>query len=124
MEKGWVITVVLLALLMMGVLYNWLVGYLERTGSARGYVSFLVVAGVLFTLGGSVFTIGLENALLALASFGASGLPMIIGSMMRHAKARQEDEAVAKRLAQELLNDQEENGRVRYPAGINAGKER
>ena len=44
---------VLLGLLVFGLLYNWLVGWLEANGHDRGYTAFLVVGGTAVTLVGA-----------------------------------------------------------------------
>lgn len=122
MEKGMTVGMVLVALGICGFGYDRLTAYLERTGMDRGYTAILVVGGVLFTLLGSIFTIGLSNVLLVLASFAASGLPMVVGSMLRHAQARRATELAVGRLTQEILNDdtQKDDG-IGYPAGDHQG---
>ncbi len=124
MEKGLVLGTVLVGLLVLGIGYNGLVGHLERTGMARGYTAFLVVAGVLFTLLGVGLATSVETAAIVLACFGASGLPMIIGSMRRHALARMQDEELGRDLVKELLYGKEEVGRVCSEAGADPSAER
>lgn len=92
-------------LVIFGFAYNWLTAHLERQGNERGYVSFLVVGGVAITVALSSFVIGMTNALIVAAFFVASGLPMIIGSMMRYAKSRKRDEQTARDLAREALTN-------------------
>jgi hypothetical protein len=75
-------------LLAFGIGYNVFVAYLERKHLEEGYVSLLVVFGVLVTLVG-VAIINQMSALLALLAFSASGTPMIVGSLIRYALARQ-----------------------------------
>ena len=53
-----------------------------------GYVSLLVVAGVLVTLGG-VALVCWQAAILSAAAFAVSGIPMIVGDIWRHIKARE-----------------------------------
>jgi len=124
MENGRVLGTVLMGLFLLGLAYNALVGRLERTGMARGYTAFLVVAGVLFTLARVGVATNAETAAIVLACFGASGLPMIVGSMRRHALARMQDEALGRAWVKDLLNVKEEVGRVCGPAGTDKSTER
>jgi hypothetical protein len=78
---------VYVALLVFGVGYNALIHHLEQRGYAEGYTAILVVGGVAITLGG-VATLNYEAAMITLGAFAASGLPMVIGSMYRHATMR------------------------------------
>jgi len=78
---------VLAGLFVFGLLYNWAVGWLENRGYDEGYTSFLVVVGVLVTLGG-VAVLDWRAALLTVAAFVFSGVPMIVGSWWRHVQAR------------------------------------
>ena len=76
---------VLLLLLMGGVLYNWLVDYSQRQlPRVHGLTAWLVVGGVLWTLVGLLLLTDRHTFFLALLCFVASGLPMIIGSMVRY----------------------------------------
>ncbi len=79
---------VLAALAVFGIGYNALIERLEREVPDHGYTSFLVVGGVIATLAGAAFLIGLVDALLAGLCFVASGLPMIIGSVYRSIQRR------------------------------------
>ena len=76
-------------LLAFGVLYNAFVGWLIHNGYEEGYVALLVVAGTLVTLGG-VALVDVRSAVLALVCFGASGTPMVIGSIWRYMQRRQQ----------------------------------
>ena len=78
---------VLLALVLFGIGYNSLVAYLERRGYTEGYTSLLVAFGVFITLCG-VATLSIGAAVLSLAAFAASGMPMIIGSIVRYLQKR------------------------------------
>ena len=71
--------------------YDGVVRWLEHEGYAEGYTSFLVVGGVLLTLFG-LACIDRAAAVLALILFSASGLPMVVGSMWRHARRRKADQ--------------------------------
>jgi ABC-type transport system involved in cytochrome c biogenesis permease subunit len=78
---------VLAALVIFGVLYNAVVAWLIHHGYDEGYTWALVTVGVAVTLCG-IAIIDPDAALLALACFSASGLPMAIGSWWRHVQAR------------------------------------
>jgi len=95
--------VVFLALAGAGVLYDQFVTWMERTGRERGVTAFLVVGGTLMTLLGAwaVFGAGVFLGLLGL--FGASGLPMVVGSWRRYTDARGRDERDAQALAGRML---------------------
>ena len=82
------VAVVLGLLFLFGAAYNLLVAWLEHKGYDEGYTSLLVVGGVLVTLAASALLVGWYNALLVLLCFAASGLPMILGSLARYARAR------------------------------------
>ena len=72
-----------LALLLFGIAYNWLTSQAEKTGFIRGYTSLFVVGGVAVTLAATA-VISLAFALITAGAFIASGIPMILGSMIRH----------------------------------------
>lgn len=77
-------------LVLFGIVYNAVVGWLERKGYAEGYASLLVVAGVLATIGG-ISLISWQVGLLVTLAFVASGTPMILGSVWRHVRQREQD---------------------------------
>ena len=81
------------ALTVFGILYNALVGWLEREMSDHGYTAFLVVGGVIVTLAGATILIGWQSAFLTGLCFAASGLPMIVGSMWRSLRRRTSERA-------------------------------
>lgn len=88
-EKGidWALFgAVIFGLSMFGLAYNALIHALGRRKD--GYVSLLVVGGVLVTLGGLAF-INWRAALIALGCFSASGLPMVLGDIYRAISARE-----------------------------------
>lgn len=101
MEIG---VMVLTGLLLFGFGYNWLVGWMERNGYL-GYTAFLVVGGSAVTIGGAVLLIGLDSGLMVFLCFAASGLPMTLGSMWRHARRNQEEEQTAREIARNLLKN-------------------
>ena len=78
---------VLVGLLIFGVAYNLAVTWLIYHGYDEGYTWALVVVGVLVTLIGLAL-IAPFAAMLALATFAASGLPMALGSWWRHVRSR------------------------------------
>lgn len=80
---------VFFGLLLFGIGYNALVAWLERKGYTEGYLSLIVALGVAMTLAG-VAALNIEAALLALGAFAASGTPMIIGSIWRYLRRREE----------------------------------
>jgi len=84
-----VILGVFLLLFAFGVAYNALVAWLERKGYTEGYLSLITAFGVFVTLAG-VATLSVQAALLALGAFAASGTPMIIGSIVRYLRKREE----------------------------------
>lgn len=76
------------ALLVFGTLFNMAVGTFERRGWIEGYTWLAVVVGVAITLG-AVALIDAQFALITLGAFAFSGLPMAIGSIVRHVRARE-----------------------------------
>jgi hypothetical protein len=99
-------TLALVLLALFGLGYNALTEYLEKSGRSRGFVSLLVAAGSAVTILASGFLIGWIPALIVLACFGASGLPMIVGSVIRYINARSADEKAARELAREVLSNE------------------
>lgn len=85
--------IVWLTLLLFGLGYNWAVSYLERKHYEEGIISLLVAVGVAVTIGG-VAILDVNAALLALAMFSASGLPMIAGSLWRYVQLREQAQKV------------------------------
>ena len=82
-----VLSAVLFALLMFGVVFNNWVGHLGD--KKEGYTALLVVIGVGMTLIG-VAIVSWQSALLVLVAFAASGTPMIAGDIYRAVRAREE----------------------------------
>jgi phosphatidylserine synthase len=94
MELNWManhtgLAVAFLCLLVFGFFYNLLVERFQKR--TQRYTAELVVGGVLVTVFTSAPFIGLENALIVLMMFGASGFFMTIGSWIR--AARDDEEA-------------------------------
>jgi mannose/fructose/N-acetylgalactosamine-specific phosphotransferase system component IID len=79
---------VLIALLLFGVVYNFIVTWIIRQGYDEGYTWMFVIGGVAVTLGG-VALIASQAALLTLLAFACSGLPMALGSWWRYVQRRQ-----------------------------------
>lgn len=73
-----------------GWLMNWIAGWLEKEfgGGESPFTSALVVVGVAGTVVISMPIIGVVDALLVLAMFAASGLPMVVGHVRRYVAAR------------------------------------
>jgi len=91
MDIGWVIGAnrdVFWLMAAFGIVYNALIAYLEQRGWLEGYVSLAVAAGVGTTLLLVAF-IDAQAALLVLVAFAFTGLPMIVGSIVRYMKARE-----------------------------------
>ena len=76
---------ILFGLFMFGWAYDAFVGALQERKD--GYLAMLVAAGVGITLVG-VAIISWQAALLVLACFAASGIPMIVGEISRSIKMR------------------------------------
>lgn len=82
------ITATAVGLLAFGIGYNWLVLQLGRHGYDDGYTWLLVVVGVAATVIVAGFTIGWHTVALLGLYFAASGLPMALGDIYRHVRAR------------------------------------
>ena len=98
---------ILFGLFMFGSAYNAFVGSLE--GRKDGYLAMLVAAGVGITLVG-VAIISWQAAVLVLACFAASGIPMIIGEIARTIHKRERalrvQRLIAEAEAKDILDDQ------------------
>jgi hypothetical protein len=92
MEFGTKLVVTLLGLHLLSWGYNALIGWLERQGYHEGFVSLFVVGGVAYTVAIATWIIGIDIALILLAAFTASGLPMVVGSIARHIAQRKREE--------------------------------
>lgn len=80
-----------LFLLLFGIGFNALVSFAQRQNYLEGYTAFAVAFGVMVTL----CTIALFDwrmAAFTLGAFVASGSPMIIGSVVRHVRARKQEQ--------------------------------
>lgn len=95
--------IVLAALFVFGIGYNLLVVWVYRQAADHGYMAFLVVGGVIVTLAGFALLAGLEMALVAMACFAASGLPMIVGSVLRQLQQRAQAARDLEAQAREVL---------------------
>jgi hypothetical protein len=83
MDTATTAALVFFCLFLMGVLYNIIIGKYERY--MEQYVALEVVGGVVFTLAGFGLLAGWRYAGIALLCFAASGAPMLVGSVVRHA---------------------------------------
>jgi len=95
---------IVVLLLAFGIGYDRFIGLLERRGYDRGYTALFVVVGdgvVLLALG---ILVGWVVALMAFGLFAAAGLPMAVGSWLRHVKAREHDEEQADEVLLEKLS--------------------
>jgi len=108
-----VFEIMLLVLLVFGLGYNSLVSWIGRKHYDRGYTSFMVVGGVSIVLLSAVPIVGLEVVLRLFAMFCAAGLPMVVGSMARHAKDQAYTEIEVHKILKETLDDTEKTERIR-----------
>ena len=92
---------VLAGLVLFGCFYAALVRFMAKRG-ADGQTAWMVVGGVAITLCGSIFIVGLQAALLMLACFAASGLPMVVEYVWRYESARRADHEQAKRHSKDV----------------------
>lgn len=93
-----ILAAIYMFLLLFGIGFNIFVAWLERHGYSKGFVSLLVLAGVVVTVGMTA-VISLAFALVTAGAFVASGTPMIIGSVWRHVREREKYIAALKREA-------------------------
>ena len=77
-----------IGLLVFGIGFNWLVEHMQKR--TTHYTAELVVVGVLVTVAVAAVLIGIQNALIVLALFAASGAPMVIGSWVRTARDQEQ----------------------------------
>jgi len=123
-------------LAVFGVLYDCWVAVLERQGHDRGYMAFVVALGSLVTLCvGGVVLGALAGPLVGLVAWGvmvccfvASGIPMIIGSVRRHVRARDAGERAWRELPEWVTewlrrgdDDQGAGGEDEMEAGVESG---
>lgn len=90
-------------LMVIGIGYNWMVTQINHRLWDHPLTGFLVVGGTLITLGGFAIVVGWGPALVALACFAASGLPMVAGSVHRWMGRAAEDTAGIEREIRDLL---------------------
>jgi len=83
------IVAVFFGLLLFGLWFNTLVAWAEKQGYTEGFLSLIVVLGVIGTLSGMAI-LDFKGALMALCCFAASGAPMIVGSIGRYLKLRKQ----------------------------------
>jgi len=85
-----------------GILYAALVRWLSKK-EVEGQTAYLVVLGVFVSVAISIPLLGLPAALLALACFIASGMPMIVEYAARVHQERHKDKKDAQKVAKDLL---------------------
>lgn len=85
------VTATILALLLLGLLYNMLINYLHRKGLNDGFAWLEVVLGVFAVILTSGFTLGWGTAVMMFIYFAAAGLFMAAGDLWRHVRARQRE---------------------------------
>ena len=104
MESGNSSMWLIIALFIFGIFYNAAVAHLERQpGGHEGFTSLLVAVGVSVTVASLCPLIGPRNVLLVLLAFGASGTPMIMGSIRRYMQARSREIEELRGMASEEL---------------------
>lgn len=99
-------------LVWFGVWYNRWVERLQDDGSDRGYVSLLVVVGVVVTVLGVTMVVGvlagpgmaLAVLCIELVLFLCSGMPMVWGSVARHLERRREKQMGWRAMTQGLVD--------------------
>jgi len=84
------VTVIYIFLLLVGIIFDQAVSYMERHGYLRGYTALMVAVGVGFTVG-SLAILSPVWALITLGAFIASGTPMMVGSIYRHVRDREQE---------------------------------
>lgn len=72
------VVIVLLALLLFGIGYAWLVRWLRSRKANHGYTAVLVAGGDLVVAIGYGCLVGINLAALLLLCLAAAGLPMIV----------------------------------------------
>lgn len=98
---GWLFLVGCLGVL-IGVLYNHLVNWLHAEKHDQGYTAFLVVGGVVITLGLSLPFIGLVNTAVVTVLFICTGTPMIVGDIWRYVVERRQQAQKLNKTLKEL----------------------
>ncbi len=73
-----IVVIVLLALLLFGIGYSWIVHTLRRQRPDHGYTAVLVVIGNLAVAAGFSILVGINLTVLLILCMGAAGLPMIV----------------------------------------------
>lgn len=103
-RETWLV-LALVGLALFGVLFNRKVMELEEETPDHGYTAFLVAGGVLVTVAVLTPFIGLAAALILLAGFAASGVPMMAGSVGRYLRRMQAERAALRAEAQRSMDD-------------------
>ncbi len=96
----------LVALLLFGIEYAWLVRRMWMN-KVEGQTAYMVVGGVTIALLISIPTFGLFSVVILFAYFAACGLPMVIEYVMRVHNERRKDLDTATAIAKEAINNEE-----------------
>ncbi len=102
---NWTLVILLVVEFLFGIGFNWFTALSEERGWIEGYTSLFVTFGVFVTVTLMGPIIGWDIVGLLAAAFTASGLPMIVGSMARHARARRQEEAHIAQIAEETAEE-------------------
>jgi uncharacterized membrane protein len=94
----------IIGLFLFGVIYAIIVYFMN--GKHEGYTALLVVVGVAVTVAASGPVIGWDVVIYLALAFAASGVPMIVGDVIRGIKRRE----AAERQLQANLNQLAERG--------------
>lgn len=111
MESGYqlgnepVLALVIILETIFGLFYAWFVDWLKREGRERGYAAFLVVGGNFFTIVLAIPVIGVMGALIVLAAFVLTGLPMILITTYRHTEDNKKQRQAERALLEEFQRD-------------------
>lgn len=111
LESGFVFGVGMAAFT-FGIVYNIVVGALEKNGRAKGFTALLVMGGVSVTLALAGLLIGLEAFLVTVGVFVLTGLPMIVGAAWRYTEERRREEERSREVLQEMLTGERRIGDV------------
>lgn len=82
---------VVVLMIIFGIGYNKLVGWVERKRYMEGFTAIWVVGGVAMTLFGMLLVDPVAAVLMTIL-FVASGTPMIAGSILRYVQRREADQ--------------------------------
>lgn len=80
--------IALLAALLAGIVYAFIVDRVYRASPDNPYTFVFVLLGVAMTLAGALIVIPVQWVIILTLLFSATGIPQIIGSMIRDDQAR------------------------------------